>query len=89
MLRQGFSKTFVGVTSDRRIVATSDIDCLPAGIIQYQEFVTTANFDNKGDRSERFWHHYDKMRWLEQLGFTIKIDFGSHFYETGGEVEIS
>lgn len=65
------------------IKAVIDKDCLPCECVKITEFVTTADFRTKRDRSERFWHHYDKMKWLENLDFVICLDFGDYFYETG------
>lgn len=67
----------------RRMKAVIDRDTLPPDATKMVEFYSTANLDRKGDRSERFWHFYDKMKWLELFGFEICIDFGDYFYETG------
>ena len=62
--------------------AVYDRDCLPTETLQVARFTSTANEEVRADVSERFWHMYEKMRWLEELGFYICIDFGSHFYES-------
>jgi hypothetical protein len=82
-----YSTIYVGRTNEEppRIKAVSDKDCLPDNMVDFAQFITTANMTQRGDVSERFWHHYEKMKWLEQLGFHIEIDFGSHFYETGSQ----
>lgn len=65
------------------IKAVSDKDCIPSDVVKIVEFVSSADMENRVDRSERFWHFYDKMRWIEMLGFTVCIDFGDYFYESG------
>ena len=79
------SNIYVGRTNDSppRIKAVTDADLLPDNLVQFSVFTSTANMSDRRDRSERFWHYYDRMKWLEQIGFNICIDFGSHFYETG------
>lgn len=60
-----------------------DRDCMPTETLKIWESITTANMQIRGDRSERFWHFYESMRWVENLGFRLCIDFGDYFYETG------
>jgi len=60
-----------------------DKDCMPTETQKVWESITTADMRIRWDRSERFWHFYASMRWVENLGFNLCIDFGDFFYETG------
>lgn len=67
----------------RTIKVVYDRDCIPSDVSKLATFTSTADMKIRGDRSERFWHYYEKMKWLENLNFFICIDFGDYFYETG------
>lgn len=83
------STIYVGVNyTDKLIKAVSDKDCLPTQVHKVAEFVSTADMSIPKDNSERFYYYYDKMRWLERLGFHVIIDFGERYYETGEGVTV-
>jgi hypothetical protein len=79
-----FSQIYVAYNDyEKKIVAVSDRDCLPDEINRMYIYTSTADMTVSSDVCERFYHYYDRMRWLEDLGFKIKIDFDLYYYETG------
>ena len=83
------SKIYIARTHDNRISISYDRDVLPADVTHFHEVTTTADFEkNRNDRSQRFFYLYGQFKVMEYLGFTICIDFGDFFYETGGEVKM-
>lgn len=82
------SVMYVARTSDNRIKATLDVDCLPADCVQVETFITTADFETRSGRAERFFELYSQLRIMEHLGFEICLDFDDYFYETGAEIKL-
>jgi hypothetical protein len=74
---------------EARIKVVLDKDSLPPDITDYRNFHSTADREVKADVSQRFWQTYDHMRFMEAIGYHVCIDFDSHFYETGGQVEVT
>ena len=81
-------KIYVAKTIDNRIKAVFDQDCLPADATHVHSLTTTANLHTRAGRCERFFYLYSQFRVMEHLGFTICIDFGDYFYETGGKIKL-
>ena len=79
---------YVARTATGRIKATVDIDCLPSDAVKVESFFTTADLSTQAGRSEKFFQIYEQLRLVELVGIDICIDFGSHFYETGGELKL-
>jgi len=69
--------------SEKTFKVVHDKDCIPSNTVKIWESITTADMLLRSDRSERFWHFYESMKWVENLGFNLCIDFGDYFYETG------
>jgi hypothetical protein len=82
------NRIYIARTLDNRIKVTTDVDVLPTDAIKTHTFFITADLSTQAGRSEKFFEMYEKLRLMETIGFDICIDFGSHFYETGGEVEL-
>ena len=82
------NKVYIARTADDRIKATLDVDCLPADVVQMESFITTADFDTRSGRAERFFELYSQLKIMESIGFEICLDFDDYFYETGAEIKL-
>jgi hypothetical protein len=82
------SVIYIARTSDDRIKATLDVDCLPSDVVKMESFLTTADFETRSGRAERFFELYSQLRIMESIGFEICLDFDDYFYETGAEIKL-
>lgn len=60
-----------------------DRDVLPADCESFMVWSSTADHSIPKDLSERFWHFYDKVRWVSMLDCYVCLDFGKYFWESG------